>query len=217
MQKLPNESPVTQTDNVTKIVESVLAIVFAYLTTSNHVCTVSNPSKKKISSLFPGVNASQDSSVGLSRPNFLVLSLTVLTKLLAMHTSVSDGVTSDKLVMQKLLQCLNLCSGQSFELLDIGVNILSWDFSNIDSLDKPKSIEDGVMKVFCLIYKHSIHKDNIMKRLLSFMAANDGLDVEDSCFHLSELLQWILLKLLDVDKNFEIFVQNGKLCRVVIC
>ena len=98
--------------------------------------------------------------------------------------------------------------GESFELLEIGVNIVSGDLSEIQGLDKLKSIEDGIMKVFCMVYKHARQRTAIVRSLLGFFSYRDT--QQDSYYHISELLLWILLKLLDNDDNFEIFCENGK-------
>lgn len=113
--------------------------------------------------------------------------------------------------MAKLLECLNMCRGESFELLEIGVNIVSGDLSEVQGLDKLNSIEDGVMKVFCMLYKHTQQRDTIVCSLLKFFSCRETL--QDSYYHISELLLWILLKLLDNDDNFEIFCENGKSVR----
>ena len=113
--------------------------------------------------------------------------------------------------MAKLLECLNMSRGESFELLEIGVNIVSGDLSEIQGLDKLKSIEDGVMKVFCMVYKHARQRTAIVRSLLRFFSYRDT--QQDSYYHISELLLWILLKLLDNDDNFEIFCKNGKSLR----
>ena len=114
--------------------------------------------------------------------------------------------------MKKLLECLNMCRGESYELLEIGVNIVSGDLSEVQGLEKPNSIEDGVMKVFCLLYKHSQQRDKIMRSLIKFFSndVHGGKTQQDSYYHISELLLWILLKLLDCDVNFQIFCENGK-------
>lgn len=112
--------------------------------------------------------------------------------------------------MFKLLECLNMCRGESFELLEIGVNIVSGDLSEVQGLEKPNSIEDGVMKVFCLLYKHTKERSLIMRSLLKFFSSDVKDAKQESYYHLSELLLWILLKLLDSDENFQIFCENGK-------
>ena len=124
------------------------------------------------------------------------------------ETTLSDNIVNENSTMAKLLECLNMCRGESFELLEIGVNIVSGDLSEVQGLDKLNSIEDGIMKVFCMVYKHTQKRDTIVRGLLEFFSSHET--QQDAYYHISELLLWILLKLLDNDDNFAIFCENGK-------
>lgn len=198
-----------------KVVDSILSLLLCYLTSSNQVCLVADPSKKKFTSLFPTPGSSQDSANDPSRAKFLLLCITFLAKIFPLNddqSALSDSLVKADSTMEKLLECLNMCRGESFELLEIGVNIVSGDLSEVEGLEKPNSLEDGVMKIFCLLYKYTQQRDRIMHSLLRFFST--GTEArrkrQDAYFHISELFLWILLKLLDCDDNFLIFCENGK-------
>ena len=211
----PRETPFTDPSKPVNVVNSILTLLLSYL--SNQVSCVANPSKKKFTALFPTSGSSQDSSNDPSRSKFLLLCLTLLVKLFPIEvgqSTLSDIVVKESSTIAKLLSCLNMCRGESFELLEIGVNIVSGDLAEVEGLEKPSSIEDGVMKLFCVLYKHTQRKDELIRSLLKFFSNGPKFEgeteVNDSFYHISELLLWILLKLLDCDDNFQIFCQNGK-------
>lgn len=214
-QNFPTNTPFSELSKPVKVVDSIMSLMLSYLSSSNQVCSVANSSKKKFIALFPTPGSSQDSSDDPSREKFLLLCLTFLPKLFPLNTGqskLSDNLVAENSTMEKLLECLNMCRGESFELLEIGVNIVSGDLSEVQGLEKPSSIEDGVMKIFCLLYKHTQQRDTIVRSLLKFFSSDvqGGKTQQDSYYHISELLLWILLKLLDCDVNFQIFCENGK-------
>ena len=216
-QNFPTNIHFLELSKAGKVVDSMLSQILLYLSSSNQVC-IANASKKKYSTLFTTPGASQDSTDEPSIAKFLLQSLTFFTKLFPLTSengeqTLSDYLVNEKQTMDKLLTCLNMCRGESFELLEIGMNIVSGDLSEVEGLEKPNSIEDGIMKVFCLLYKHAQQRPAIMESISKFFST--GLHLrhdetqEDSYYHISELFLWILLKLLDSDENFQLFCENG--------
>ena len=217
-QHFPRNTPFSELSKPVKVIDSILTVILSHLSSSKEICCVANTSKKKFTALFPTPGSFQENSNDFSREKFLLLCLTFLSKLFPLNagqSKLSDNLVDEKTTMEKLFECLNMCRGESFELLEIGVNIISDDITEIQGVEKPTSIEDGVMKIFCLVYKHSQQREKIMHSLLAFFS-NDihgGKVQQDSYYHISELLLWILLKLLDCDVNFQIFCENGKLLK----
>jgi hypothetical protein len=214
-QHFRRSTPFSELSKPVKVVDSILTLILSHLTSSNEICCVANTSKKRFTALFPTPTSFQESSNEPSRVKFLLLCLTFLSKLFPVNTSqskLSDSLVDENSTMEKLLECLNMCRGESFELLEIGVNMMSDDLSEVQGTEKATSIEDGLMKIFCLLYKHSQQRDKIMRSLLAFFSndVHGGKIQHDSYYHISELLLWILLKLLDCDVNFQIFCENGE-------
>lgn len=220
-QHFPTDTPVSELTKPAKVIDSMLSLILHYLSSSDQV-SVANTSKKKYTPLFTIPGSSQESSNDPTHPKFLLLCLSLLAKLFPLTVTVtnagqstlSDYLVNESSTMNKLLACLNMCRGESFELFEIGMNIVSGDLSEVQGLEKPNSIEDGIMKIFCMLYKHTKQKDVIMHCVLQFFSS--GLEHQgdktqlDSYYHISELLLWVLLKLLDSDDNFQIFCENGK-------
>lgn len=224
----PEEPPISDLSKVASIVDSILSQVLLYLSSSHQVYCTGNSSKKRLNALLENQRLARDNSER-SNTQYILLCLKVLAKLMSLNgfktkkpsaelpsnnlTSLADILVSERTAIDKLLECLNMCRGDSLELVEIGLNILASNLSEVDGLDKPTSVEDGVMKTFCLLHKHTNHKEALIRAMLDFFSrgtALQGVDKTTGFCHISELLLWVLLKLLDSDDIFRMFYENGE-------
>lgn len=222
-QKFPAGVPLSNPLKPMLIVDYILSLALQHLSTSHQVYCSGNNSRKAFNALFEGRVSSRGGHGAPTNTQFVVLCLKVLGILLPLSdkeatagpTTIADCLVFERAAVGKLLACLNMCRGESLELIEMGLNILSGDLSELSGLDEPTSVEDGVMKAFCVLYKYTSHGDALIQAMLDCFSKDLvlSLNVEEaasgSC-QLSELLLWVLLKLLDSDAIFQIFYENGK-------
>ena len=226
-QKFPAEVPLRNLLKPMVIVHYILSLALQHLSTSHQVYCSGNNSRKAFNALFVGRASSRHGGHGVpSNTQFVVLCLKVLGILLRQTTNkeatsgpttLADCLVFEREAVGKLLACLNMCRGESLELVEMGLNILSGDLSELSGLDEPTSVEDGAMKAFCLLYKYTNHGEALIQAILVYFSKDlapspnaNTAAVPSGSYQMSELLLWVVLKLLDSDAIFQIFYENGK-------
>ena len=227
-QKFPAEVPLRNLLKPMMIVHYILSLALQHLSTSHQVYCSGNNSRKAFNALFEGRVSSRGGHGVPSNTQFVVLCLKVLGILLRQTNNkeatmtLADCLVFEREAVGKLLACLNMCRGESLELVEMGLNILSGDLSELSGLDEPTSVEDGAMKAFCLLYKYTNHGEALIQAILvcfsKDLAPSPSVNpaaVASGSYQMSELLLWVVLKLLDSDAIFQIFYENGKYVFIV--
>lgn len=119
-----------------------------------------------------------------------------------------DLIITDDDICLHLLQCLNLCSSNNIGVLLTGANILNSSQSMSVSGD-PVSVEDGILQVVSVIYSQLTHQDFLVAMVIKYLSGCETSSVP--VMSLSEPFLWFLLRMLDSNKQVEIFNTQGRL------
>lgn len=124
-----------------------------------------------------------------------------------------DIIITDDDICLNLLQCLNLCSSNNIGVLLTGANILN-SSQGLSVSGDPVSVEDGILQVVSVIYSQLTHQDFLVAMVIKYLSGCEGTSVPVTS--LSEPFLWFLLRMLDSNKQVEIFNTQGKWLLVLL-
>jgi hypothetical protein len=125
------------------------------------------------------------------------------------NSVLPDLIIADNEICLNLLQCLNLCSSNNIGVLLTGANILNSSQSVSVSGD-PVSVEDGILQVMSVIYSQLTHQELLVAMVIKYLSGSRAASlVTHHVTSLSEPFLWFLLRMLDSNKQVEIFNTQG--------